>query len=251
MKHAFRSPLVAAALLSTALAATAHAQDLPPAAEILARYQQALGGSDVLEGRTSMTAIGQFSLPAAGLVASFESHAARPDRYVMRIEIPGFGEIRSGYTGEVGWSLNPTEGPRLMSGDEVRQTADEAAFESTLRLPSSIASAETVELTRLAGRECYKVRLVWQSGRETFDCYSPETGLLVGTMGRQETAMGTVDAVTLYDDYRVFDGVRMAGKVTIQTMGMEQVVTIDDIRFNAVPESAFEPPAQIQALIRR
>jgi zinc protease len=251
MKNAILRPLAAAALLSTALAATAQAQDLPAAADILARYQQALGGSDVLEGRTSMSAVGQFALPAAGLVASFESHAARPDRYIMRIEIPGFGEIRSGYTGEVGWSLNPTEGPRLMSGAEARQTADEAAFESSLRLPSSIASAETVELTRLAGRECYKVRLVWQSGRETYDCYSPETGLLVGTMGQQETAMGTVDAVTLYDDYRVFDGVRMPGRITIQTMGMEQVVTIDDVRFDGVADTTFEPPAQIQALIRR
>jgi hypothetical protein len=253
MTHPTRSRIVAAALCAVAFATASpvQAQDLPAAQDVLARYHAALGGANVLEGRTAMAMTGQFALPAAGIVASFQSFRARPGRHAIQVEIPGLGELRSGYTGEVGWSMNPMEGPRLMSGGEARQTADEAAFESTLRLPSSIASAETVERTRLAGRDCIKVRLVWQSGRESFDCYSEETGLLVGSMGEQETSMGTVQTVTLFDDYRVFDGVRMATRVTIQTMGMEQVITVSDVSFDEVPDSAFEPPAQIRALIQR
>jgi hypothetical protein len=251
MKILHQSIAGATALFALSLGVTAdlRAQDLPDARDIVARYQEAVGGATVLDGRTSMHARGQFSMPAAGLVAPFESFSARPNRVAMRIEIPGFGEIRSGYTGEVGWSMNPAEGPRVMQGAEAVQAADDAHFESTLRLPGAIESVTTVERTRLGGRDCIKVQVVWKSGRESFDCYSSETGLLVGTMTKQESPMGTIDAVTLYDDYRDFRGVRMASRITIQAMGVEQVLTLDEVSYDAVPDSAFEPPAQIKALI--
>jgi hypothetical protein len=225
------------------------AQELPDAADVIARYQQALGGRDQLARYQSIHAIGQLSMPAQGLVADFESFAARPSRAAMRVSIAGFGEIRTGYTGEVGWSMNPMEGPRLMQGAELRQSAEEAAFESILRTPELIESAETVERTKLGGRDCLKVRLTWKSGRETHDCYSEETGLLVGTLSRQESNMGVLDAVTLYDDYRDFGGLHMAGRTTVQLMGAEQIFTIREVRFDSVDDAAFEPPAEIRALI--
>lgn len=245
-----RGGAVAALLLAlAAVPSQAQAQELPAAADLVAAYQVAVGGADVLAGRTSVRSVGQFSMPSAGLVANFEAYAARPNRTAMRVTIPGFGEIRSGYTGEVGWSMNPAEGPRLLQGGEAVQAADEAAFESTLRTATSIASMTTVERTSLAGRDCYKVQLVWQSGRETFDCYSPETGLLVGTMSRQETNLGTLDAVTLYDDYREFGGVVMAGRITIQVMGLEQVITLSNVEFDVDADADLAPPAEILALI--
>jgi hypothetical protein len=236
-------------MVLTASAAEVRGQELPDAKDIVARYQEAVGGAAVLQGRTSMHARGQFSMPALGISGALESFAARPNRSAVRIEVPGFGEIRAGYTGAVGWSMNPAEGPRLMQAGEAQQMADEAHFESSLRLPEFITSVTTVEHTKLGGRDCIKVKVVWKSGRETFDCYSGETGLLVGTMATQESAMGTIEAITLYDDYRDFDGVRMASRITVQAAGMEQVMTINEITFDSVPDSAFEPPAQIKALI--
>jgi hypothetical protein len=244
----------AAAVLTIVLAGGAvevRGQELPDAKDIVARYQEAVGGAAVLQGRTSMHARGQFSMPALGISGALESFAARPNRSAMRIEVPGFGEIRAGYTGAVGWSMNPAEGPRLMQGGEAQQMADESQFDSSLRLPELITSVTTVEHTKLGGRDCIKVKVIWKSGRETFDCYSGETGLLVGTMSTQQSAMGTVEAVTLYDEYREFDGVRMATRVTVQAAGMEQILTIDEVSFNSVPDSALEPPAQIKALIDR
>jgi hypothetical protein len=243
--------IAAVAMAAAGGSAALEAQDLPEAGALIARYQQALGGVGALEGRNTMRATGRFSMPAAGLDAGFESYAARPNRTAMRVEIPGFGEIRSGYAGDTGWSMNPAEGPRLLTGGEAVQAADEAAFESTLRTSAVIASATTVERTSLGGQECYKVLLVWHSGRETHDCYGVETGLLVGTMTRQETNMGTLDAVTLYDDYRPFDGVLMASRVTIQVMGVEQVINVDEVAFNEDVEEAVTPPAEIRALLGR
>jgi hypothetical protein len=244
-----------AALMVAAIAApfgadTAHAQELPEASAVIARYQQAVGGKDALASFNSMHAVGEFSMPAQGLVASVEVSSARPNRSAMRINIAGFGEMRTGINGDVAWSMNPMEGPRLLQGEEKAQAAEEGMFDSGLRTESVIKSATTVERTRLAGQECLKVRLVWQSGRQSYDCYSESTGLLVGTVSTQQTAMGPVEAVTLYADYREVNGFRSPMRLTIQVMGIEQIITFREMTFNTVPDSAFDVPAEIRALIR-
>lgn len=240
---------VLAGLAVLLVAPAAAAQDLPAAAEILARYRAAAGENAY--NRQSVRAVGEFSMPAAGITARLESYSVRPNRSLVRVSIPGLGEILNGYTGDVAWAMDPIEGPRLLKGGEAAQLADGAAFESTLRPDALLDSATTVERTRIAGRECIKVRLAWKSGRETFDCFSEETGLLVATQDRMETSMGMIDSVALYDDYRDFEGMKIATRTTVQRMGVEQVITVTEVTFDNVPESALELPAEIKALIGR
>lgn len=242
--------LAALPAIAAVLAAPAAAQDLPPAADLIARYQQAVGGKDALASKSHMRATGSFVIPGAGMEGAFEAFSARPNRSAMRVSISGLGEIRSGFDGTVAWSLNPMEGPRILEGSERAQTVDEADFDSMLRDLARLKTAETVELTRIGGRECYKVRIVWPSDRESFDCFSPESGLLVASLRRQESNMGTADVVTLYDDYKDFDGVRMPTRLTIQLMNIEQVLTFTDISFDNVSDEQFALPAEIRALIR-
>jgi hypothetical protein len=246
-----RLPALFAALTLPALAVPASAQQpLPPAAELIARYQQAIGGKENFASKAAIHATGDFSVPAANITGSFEMFSARPNMVRMRVTMGGFGDITTGYDGTVAWSMNPMEGPRVMQDREKAQAADNADFESILRDVSRFKSVETVELTTVAGRECYKVRLVWQSDRETFDCYSPESGLLVASLGKQQSNMGVIDAVTLYDDYREIDGVRVATRISVQAMGFEQVLTMREFAFTDVPASQFELPAEIRALVR-
>lgn len=100
------------------------------------------------------------------------------------------------------------------------------------------------------GEVCYKVRMLWKSGRETFDCFSVETGLLVGSVSRQSTPMGEIDVVTLMDGYRETGGVLVATRIRQQMLGQEQVMTLDTIEYDVVEPSVFELPEAIRALIR-
>jgi hypothetical protein len=247
-------PLVrsAAAVLILVLASAppAHAQDLPDAHTILARFHEAVGGIERLSTRTAVRSMGEYAVPAARINARFESLMSAPGMRIMRVDVPGFGEIRTGYVDGVAWSMNPAEGPRIVQGAEAVQSADEADVAAQFRLPSAFAALTTVERTTRGGHECYLVRLTWKSGRETFDCYSTETGLLVGMNVRQVSSSGTADAEYLYDDYRAFDGVLMPGRVVARTAGIEQVLTRSAVSFDAIPASAFEPPAEVRALMR-
>lgn len=239
---------IAAASAVALLAGVAHAQELPDAADLAARHRTAIG-ADALEQRSSMRSVGEFSIPSAGMSGRFEAWSARPDRSAIHISLPGVGDIRSGYSDGIGWSLNPMEGPRVLSGNQLAQAADDAAFDAMLRPEARIASMTTTELTTLGETECYNVKIVWKSGRESFDCYSAESGLRVGTVSSQESAMGRVEATTLYEDYRSFHGFMLPTTIRIQVMGMEQVISVAQVTFDAVAESAFERPAAITALI--
>jgi hypothetical protein len=121
-----------------------------------------------------------------------------------------------------------------------------------LRPADRIRSAETVELTTMNGQPCYKVKITYNSGRESFDCYSPETGLLVAMTQTQESPMGSVQVTSFFGDWKEFGGLKAATKIRQQMLGQEQVLTIDRLEFNR-PEDvkAVEVPEQVRPLVKR
>jgi hypothetical protein len=236
--------------LAVLLPAAASAQDLPPAQQLLDAYITAIGGRAAVLAASSAHTTGQFSMPAMGITGDLEVYSA-DGKTATRVEIPGLGVIRSGYNGEVGWALDPMVGPRVLEGAELAQAQDEAAPEASLRDPKLVASMETVEKTTMNGQECYKVKVAWKSGRETFDCYSTETGLIVGMEQKSETQMGTIDMVIHASDYKQFGSIRMPSRITQQMMQQEQVMTITNVNVGPVDPSVFELPPEIQALIKK
>lgn len=225
------------------------AQSLPAADGIVRRYVEAMGGAE-LRDKQGMVTEGTFSLPAMGTSGPMTVSQARPNQLVLRMTLPGIGEMRSGFDGTVGWSLNPLEGPRVLSGAELEQVRDDADFRATLRDASLIESMETVERKEVDGKACYRVRIVWTSGRETYDCYAVDSGLLLSTDLRTETVMGTVDATVLFSDYKEFDGIRLPTRTVQKVMGQEFVMTVNSVRFEKIDPAVFELPAEIKALVR-
>jgi hypothetical protein len=231
-----------------------HAQeatDLPPAGDLIDRYVEAIGGRDVFLSQPASHATGTFSIPMAGLEATMDIYSEIDPitRMVTVVEIPGMGTVYEGYTGEHGWAMDPNLGPRLLEGDELTSMQEGASTEGSLRDASMFSERTTVEETELNGEACYKVRLVWNSGRETFDCYSVESGLRVATETVQSTPMGEIPVVSLLSDYREFGGILMPTRIQQQMMGNEQVITFDAVEFDDIDEERFAPPPAIQTLI--
>lgn len=242
---------LALALLPATLPAALTAQDdLPPAAELIDRYVETIGGRDAVLSAPGTHSTGAFSMPAAGLEAKMEIYAAtEPSRMVSVIEIPGMGTVRNGYTGEHGWSVDPNLGARLLEGMELESMREGASNAASLRDPSLFDERTTVERTELNGEACYKVRLVWKSGRETFDCYSVESGLLIASEANEETPMGTIPVVTLISDYKQFGDILSPTRIVQQMMGQQQVITIETVEYGEIEAERFAPPPAIQTLI--
>ena len=224
---------------------------LPTGRALIDRYVQAIGGRDAVLRHRTIRYVGTFEMPAAGMKGDLSVVQAAPNKTSMTMTLPGMGQMSQGFDGTTGWSINPMQGPRVLEGKELEQLREDAGPSAMLRSADRIRSAETVELTSMGGEACYKVRITYNSGRESFDCYSPTTGLLVGMTQRQESPMGTVDVTTLLTDWKEFGGLKTATRLRQQMMGQEQIMTIDRLEFDRPEDAkAVEVPEQVKPLVK-
>lgn len=238
---------VAIALLpSLAMAQNA---PLPAAKDLVAKHVAAIGGRDAVLRHPFFRAKGTFGMPAAGMTGELEVAAGQPNLIAMKITIPGVGDVLQGFDGTHAWAMDPFQGPRLIEGLELAQMMDEAEFASVLRESENIASMETTEIATVGGQQCYKVKVTRTSGRETFDCYSVDSGLLIGGFGKQQSAMGEIEAVSEYSDYQDFNGIKQPTKTTLTVMNQQQVMTFTSYEYGPMEPAVFTPPAAIATLI--
>jgi hypothetical protein len=222
---------------------------LPSAGDVFARYRLAIGGEAAIRKYTSRRTSGRFDLPAQGIGGVFEMLAAAPDRMRIRIDLGGLGSMQRGYDGTIGWALDPAVGPRLVEGGELDEMRHSADYYYDLHDPASFTSATVVERAPFEGRDCYTVKIVRPSGFEVLEYYDAATGLLTGFRMNSTSSMGTVPSVvTVLEDYRPFGGVQTATRARQRAMGIESVMTVTAVDFAPVAPTAFDPPAEIQAL---
>jgi hypothetical protein len=236
-------PLVAAAQLASA-------QALPAAASLLAKHAAAVGGPAYLNAKSIVTK-GAMSMPAAGINATFQMTQLSPNLMQMVTTIPGMGEVQVGFDGTNGWSADPMQGPRLLSGAELDQMKDDADRRANLRSAELFSAMETVKDTTMNSERCYLVKLTWKSGRQTSDCFSAATGLVVGSFSTQKTAMGEVPVVTTFSEYKKFGGVTVPTKTVLEVMGQQQILTIASVEFGDGAGVVIAPPAAVAALIKK
>jgi hypothetical protein len=241
----------ALAVMLCAHAVPAGAQETPASGEqVVARFHAAVGGLGAFTAVQSLHSTGKLAIPAAGISGTVEIWQARPNRSVMHVAVPGFGEVRSGYTGSVGWTVSTTDGPRLMSGAEAVQAADDAHFDSLLRTSELTDTLAFLERTMIDGQECDKVRVVWKTGRVSTDCFASESGLLISSIRSQLAGDNAHEAMILYADYRQFGDIHIPTKVTTRIGDIDQVITLLDVVLNTLDDDVFLPPPAVRDLIR-
>lgn len=226
------------------------ATELAEARQVIDRYVEAIGGAELLRSFTSRRATGRFEIPGQGLAGDVEILAAAPDRLLVTITFPGVGVTRTGYDGEVGWSMDPITGPRVLEGAELQQLRADADFYADLHPPDSYRTMETIERTDIQGHTAWKVRLVRDSGRETFEYFDVDSGLMVASEGPQETMMGTLQVTSVLSEYREFDGILIATHLEQDLgMGTRAVTVIEMVEHGEIEASAFDLPAEIRVLV--
>jgi hypothetical protein len=226
------------------------AEKLPAAAEIIERHIKAIGGRDAVLSHSSSRASGTFGFPAAGISGTVEVFAAKPNRMLMRITIPGLGEVLEGFDGTNAWSLSPMTGPAVHQGKQLEERRFDSDYYGELKGAERYESMTTAERTTLEGRPVYKLRLVRKGGGEDIEFYDVESGLKAGSTNTRETPMGTITATTIETDYKKFGNLLVPTTIKQSGMGVEQVMTINSVEFDTVDAKVFEPPAQIKALIK-
>ncbi len=238
-----------AALVLIAQSSPAAAQattDQPTAADVTARYVEAIGGRDAILSHESRYMKFFFKGPFAE--ADFFVYAAKPNKTYLRWEREGVVRSQSGFDGEVGWSIERDFGPRLLVGRELARAQEGADFYATLYDPANFASIQTVELTEFEGKECHKLKLVSKSGREVFEYFDAESGLKVGSQSKSQSGNYVYDSSEILSDYEDFGGVLIPTTRTWRYEGWpyEQVVTMTALELDNVPDTVFALPAELK-----
>ena len=223
---------------------------LPPAATLMAKYSATIGGPAIMRAQ-QITTKGGMMMAAAGINATFEMVQLAPNKMQMLTTVPGVGNIQLGYDGTTAWSMDPMQGPRLLAGKELDEVRDEADLRASARAPNLFTAVQTVADTTMSGERCYMVKLTWKSGRQTFDCYSAASGLMVGSKSVQQTPMGEIPVSTEYSDYKKFGDFMMPTKATQSMMGQQQVMTISSVEVGTGAGVSIVAPPEITALIKK
>lgn len=241
----------AAALAALAIFACSSlsAEPLPEARDLLERHIEAIGGREAILAQAESTMTGTFGMPAVGMEGEMIVASRKSGARATRISLPGIGEMVSGYAPDLAWSMDPFNGPRLIEGEELQAQIEQSEAGAILRDPEFVAAMETVGREEMGEQACYRVRVSWKSGRESFDCYAIDSGLLIGMESMQPSPMGDILAVTVISDYRDFGNIKAPTSSQVEVMGQTQVLVIESIEFGPPADDLFALPPAIQGLI--
>jgi hypothetical protein len=237
-------------LAPAAAADSAKPTALPTARSIIDRHVKAIGGREAILAHTSSHASGTFSMPAQNITGALDVYGAKPDKSLVKTSLGGIGDLVEGFDGTHGWTLQPMTGPMLKDGQELAERKFDADFYSDLHEPTRYASMKTVEKTTFEGKPCYKISLVRKEGGEDIEYYDVESGLKVGTSGTRQSPMGPISGMQTFSDYKKFGDLLVATTMKQTQMGVDLVLKITAVEWDNVPDSTFDPPAQIKALIK-
>lgn len=224
------------------------AKDLPSARAVIDRYIEAAGGREAFLKKNSVLLKGKTEVGGKDLGGSMTLATAKPNKMFLAVDLAGI-TMRSGFDGKIGWQVNPITGPSIMEAKELRDMERQADFFAILHEEKEIKSMTTVSKEMFEGEECYKIKLVYNDGEEVTEFYSVKTGLQTGFIGSQESQLGKIAATSVNHEHKKFGDLLLPSRVTQKMSGLSQTMVVDSVEFDTVPDSMFEPPAEIKALL--
>lgn len=224
-------------------------RESPSAREILERFSKLVGGEEAFAKIRSQHATGRFEIKGQEVKGAIEIFASQPNRLVMHIDVPGLMKMSTGFDGKTGWSSNPLTGPMLLKDKALDAIVTQSDFEGALHRMDQFKIVEKLGKTEFEGESCFKIRLVYKNGVEITEYYGEQSGLVLGFESTQDTPLGAVKVVSNLGDYKKFGDILMPAKISQELFGMRQIIWVDDVKFNTVPDSVYELPADVKALV--
>ncbi len=248
-------------LLAMCVIASAHAQttqesvnapaaaavELPEAADIVAKSATATGAA-AMRGHKSLAMTSTLEIQGMGIKGSVKSFLASPNRSSQVTVIPGIGEFQTGFDGKTGWMLDPINGPRVLSGTELLQMTREADFFKDVDPGSQWEELRTTGSQEFKGFDCWVIAAKRGTEKSTL-YFEKDKGFLRGTEMEMESPMGKIPVVAFIKEYKDFQGVQLPAISMVTQAGQTVALTIETAEFDTVPQTQFELPKVIAALL--
>lgn len=233
-------------------APAAPAANLPKAEDLLAKELAARGGKEAHDAIKHMTSTSTMEFVGVGVKATSVSQLSENGKFLMTVTIAKGTDVVTGYDGTVGWSIDPTMGPRLLEGKELEQLQMDASFARQSSIASQFEKASVVGEAEWNKRPAYEVALTSKDRTATI-YIDKESSLITGMKMTAETVRGSTPVTTTVLEFQEFEGpkgkVKMPTKTEMKVMGIVNLVTVEKVTFDPIDAKVFELPAAIKALV--
>jgi outer membrane lipoprotein-sorting protein len=226
-------------------------EKLLSAEDLVKKAIEARGGAERIKAVQAERVTGTISF-APGLDGPFAVELKRPGKLHMEVIIQGQTIVRV-YDGRgAGWIVNPfseDKGPVPMSGDDLKNIADESDFDGPLvDYQDKGNKVESLGKDEVSGKQALKLKLTTKSGDMRTYYFDATTFLLLKWEAVRETAGQETRVESFFSDYRDVNGLKYAFEIDTDAPGTDhtQKLTlqkielnpqVDDVRFTK-PETA-------------
>ncbi|MBL4810254.1 MAG: hypothetical protein JKY43_09410 [Phycisphaerales bacterium] len=208
-------------------------------------------------GIKSMRLSGTMSMPSQGINANMNILIATDKGVRMVMEIPGLGSFEQGLSGDVAWSSNMMEGPKILEGEEAKQYHKQSDLYAHLHWDQYYQSItfkgqETVTMPDDTEVMTNALELL-SIDDDTISThyYNADSGLLVKSVTDVTIAGGAKIPSTAYTmDYRDVGGIKIPFKTISSTGPMQQIIEFTSVEVNVeIGEDELALPKDIQELL--
>lgn len=224
--------------LSLAFAFAQETVSTPSADQIIEKSISVSGGRDAMKKMSSLVGIGSLEIASMGVNASFELYTKAPDKHLTVTVVDGYGDIKRGYDGKIGWNSEPQNGLVDLAGEELAALKREAVFNGELRWKELYPKAEVTGKGKVGARDCWIVKLTPAEGRPVTRYYDAETFQLAKVVSTTNAGEVPIE----FSDYRdIGNGVKSPHTMKITQPGIGDLVIrfkewkpnaeIDDAKF--------------------
>jgi len=218
---------------------------LPTVKEILDKYVQAIGGREANEKIQTRVMKGTVELAPMGVKGTGEVYQAAPDKSYNKITLGGIGEIIEAYDGKTAWTINPIQGNRDKTGDELLQSKLTANFHRELNFEKLYPKMEVKGIEKIGDKEAYAVSATPTGLDPQTFYFDKQTGFLLREDMTAISPEGKMPVKSFYEDYREIDGIKIPYKVRVVLPQFEVTTTLTEIKNGAkIDDSLFSKPKQ-------
>jgi zinc protease len=226
---------------------------MPTADQVLDHYVQAIGGRAAWLKLNSRVSKGSIEIPAMNnLTGTVEIHEKAPNFMLAVINLGG-AAFEQGFDGNIGWSNNPQNGLRELSGGELDDARREANFYHALELRKNYTKITVTGIERVDEHDTYALEARRAQGAPDKMYFDMQTGLMVRSVNQRYTPDGVTEFTADVDDYTEVDGVKLPFTVRQTGASATFIIRFTEVHHNLqLTDTQFakppaEPPAETPA----
>lgn len=217
---------------------------LPTTDEVIDKWEKAIGGKDAVMKHTSRTMKGTFSIEAMNMTGDIEIFTKAPNKNAVVVAFPNIGNFNQVFDGEKGWSANPMEGLRELSGSELAATKRRADFYADINYKKQYSKMVVTGKEKVGTSDAYVVEATPAEGGPEKLYFDASTGLLLRHDFEADTPQGKMATETYAEDYKVVDGVKLAHTIKQVNPMFAAVMKFTEVKTNVqIDEAKFAKPS--------